>query len=86
MGGWQARILGALFHVVEDASNHGCTQLISRWLLVRKPLAKITLQHLMGEMDALVDYDMADIQLVHKSAGLVSTSHKLTQGGLCVSV
>ena len=33
----------------------------------------------MGEMDALVDYDMADIQLVHKSAGLVSTSHKLTK-------
>ena len=39
----------------------------------------------MGEMDVLVDYDMADIQLVHKSAGLASTSHKLIQGGLCVS-
>ena len=46
--------------------------------------AKITLHHLMGEMDVLVDYDMADGQFVHKSAGLVRTARKLAQGDLFV--
>lgn len=40
----------------------------------------VTLEHPMGQMDVIVDYDLSDKGFVHKSAGLVRTCRKLAQG------
>ncbi len=42
--------------------------------------ATVTLEHPMGLMDVLVDFDMHDGEFHHKSAGLVRTCRKLAEG------
>ena len=44
-----------------------------------KPVT-VTLHHPMGEMDVVVDYDIADGVFQHHSAGLIRTCRKLAQG------
>lgn len=46
--------------------------------------AKVTLQHPMGEMEVLVDFEIEDGQFIHKSAGLLRTARKLAEGTLFV--
>lgn len=46
--------------------------------------ATVTLEHPMGLMDVLVDFDIADGAFVHKSAGLVRTCRKLAAGHVFV--
>jgi 2-methylaconitate cis-trans-isomerase PrpF len=41
---------------------------------------KVTLEHPMGTMDVIVDYDMIDNDFEHKSAGLIRTCRKLAEG------
>ncbi len=55
--------------------------------LVDRPLsgpATVTLEHPMGLMDVLIDFDMLDSTFVHKSAGLVRTCRKLAAGQVFV--
>jgi len=40
----------------------------------------VSLEHPMGTMDVVVDYELSNGQFVHKSAGLVRTCRKLAQG------
>ena len=44
----------------------------------------VTLEHPMGTMDVIVDYDMTDAGFSHKSAGLIRTCRKLAQGTVFV--
>lgn len=46
--------------------------------------AKVTLEHPMGLMDVLVDFEIAEGAFVHKSAGLVRTCRKLAEGQVFV--
>ncbi|MEO0356748.1 MAG: 4-oxalomesaconate tautomerase [Pseudomonadota bacterium] len=46
--------------------------------------AQVTLEHPMGLMDVLVDYDMGPDGFAHKSAGLVRTCRKLAAGDVFV--
>jgi 2-methylaconitate cis-trans-isomerase PrpF len=44
----------------------------------------VTLEHPMGHMDVIIDYDLTDNGFVHKSAGLVRTCRKLAQGSVFI--
>ena len=46
--------------------------------------ATVTLEHPMGSMDVIVDYDLTDAGFVHKSAGLIRTCRKLAEGSVFV--
>lgn len=46
---------------------------------------RVTLEHPMGQMDVIVDYDIVDNDFVHKSAGLIRTCRKLAQGHVFIS-
>ena len=46
--------------------------------------ATISLQHPMGSMEVIIDYEIKDGQFLHKSAGLVRTARKLAAGDLFV--
>lgn len=44
----------------------------------------VRLEHPMGKMDVIVDFDMTDDGFVHKSAGLIRTCRKLAEGNVFV--
>ena len=44
----------------------------------------VTLEHPMGTMDVIIDFDLADGDFVHKSAGLVRTCRKIAQGSVFI--
>jgi hypothetical protein len=46
--------------------------------------AMVTLEHPMGLMNVLIDFEMSDGQFVHKSAGLIRTCRKLAAGDLFI--
>ena len=46
--------------------------------------ATISLQHPMGRMEVIIDYELKEGQFLHKSAGLVRTARKLAAGDLFV--
>ena len=46
--------------------------------------AQVILEHPMGKMEVIVDYDITDGQFIHKSAGLVRTCRKLAAGEVFV--
>jgi 2-methylaconitate cis-trans-isomerase PrpF len=48
--------------------------------------AMVTLEHPMGLMDVSIDFELADGQFIHKSAGLIRTCRKLAAGDLFVPV
>jgi 2-methylaconitate cis-trans-isomerase PrpF len=55
--------------------------------LVKRPAhspAKITLEHPMGLMDVLVDYQLNGDEFEHKSAGLIRTCRKIAQGQIFI--
>jgi 4-oxalomesaconate tautomerase len=46
--------------------------------------AMVTLEHPMGLMEVLIDFELAGGQFVHRSAGLIRTCRKLAVGDLFV--
>ncbi|OED40114.1 isomerase [Chromatiales bacterium (ex Bugula neritina AB1)] len=46
--------------------------------------AIVSLEHPMGLMDVIVDFDLTDSQFTHKSAGVVRTARKLASGELFI--
>ena len=46
--------------------------------------ATVTLEHPMGVMDVLVDFEIKDMTFHHKSAGLVRTCRKLASGDVYI--
>ena len=45
---------------------------------------KVTLEHPMGTMDVIIDFDLVDGNFAHKSAGLVRTCRKIAQGSVFI--
>lgn len=46
--------------------------------------AMVSLEHPLGLMDVLIDFELADDQFIHKSAGLIRTCRKLARGDLFI--